>query len=90
VGAPTASDAPQSAQNFAPDGFSEPHFGQRFGKELPHSAQNFLPALLSVPQLVQRIVLPRKEARRPFFYHSVLIKHYKSVVNRMFSRILLN
>jgi hypothetical protein len=52
---------PQSAQNFAPDALSEPHFEHRFDKGLPHSAQNLLPALPSVPQFVQRIELSNRE-----------------------------
>jgi len=55
AGAAASSDTPQSAQNFAPDAFSEPHFEHRFGTGLPHSAQNFLPVLLSVPHFVQSI-----------------------------------
>jgi hypothetical protein len=60
-GAAALSDVPQSEQNFAPDGLSEPHFEHRFDNGLPHSAQNFLPALLSVPQFVQRIGLSYRE-----------------------------
>jgi len=52
---------PQSEQNFAPNGLSEPHFEHRFDKGLPHSAQNLLPALPSVPQFVQRIELSNRE-----------------------------
>jgi hypothetical protein len=55
------SEVPQSAQNFAPDALSEPHFEHRFDKGLPHSAQNFLSALPSVPQFVQRIELSYRE-----------------------------
>jgi hypothetical protein len=60
-GAEAIREVPQSAQNFAPDALSEPHFEHRFDKGLPHSAQNFLPALPSVPQFVQRIELSNRE-----------------------------
>jgi hypothetical protein len=55
------SEVPQSAQNFAPEALSEPHFEHRFDKGLPHWAQNLLPALPSVPQFVQRIGLSYRE-----------------------------
>src|SRR5271166_1578032 len=60
--AAAASDAPQSAQNFAPNALSEPHFEHRFGRGLPHSAQNFLTILLSVPHFVQRIATTFSQA----------------------------
>jgi hypothetical protein len=55
AGGAAVSDVPQSAQNFALDAFSEPHFEHRFDKRLPHSAQNFLPVSVSVPHFAQRM-----------------------------------
>src|SRR5690348_17360259 len=45
------SAAPQSAQNFLPDGFSAPQAVQRPGRGVPQSPQKFFPSKLAAPQL---------------------------------------
>src|SRR5262249_33654083 len=51
VDARMVSAAPQSAQNFLPDGLSAPHAVQRTGRGAPQSPQNFFPSRLAAPQL---------------------------------------
>ena len=51
VDARMVSAAPQSAQNFLPGGFSDPHAVQRTGRGVPQSPQNFFPSRLAAPQL---------------------------------------
>src|SRR4051794_2325764 len=46
-----SSGEPHESQNFAPDGSSTPHDGQRGASGAPHPMQNRAPSLLIEPQL---------------------------------------
>ena len=52
------STAPQSPQNFLPDGLSAPHAGQRKNSGAPQSPQTFLLSGLTLPQLGQSMPHP--------------------------------
>src|SRR5580692_3172872 len=65
---------PQSAQNLASGGLSEPHFEQWFDNWLPHSVQNFLPGSPSDPHLEQRILLAQLVEQRFASFRSAVSK----------------
>jgi len=56
VGAPPASGAAHSPQNFAAGGLVNPQLAHRRKNGAAHSVQNFTPSGFSKPQLEQRII----------------------------------
>src|SRR5207237_960942 len=68
--APGTSGAPQSPQNFTPEGLGLPHSGHERASELPHSPQNFRRGSFSAPQFGQSVIsvrslLPHCGVRKP-------------------------